>query len=180
MRSALAAIFLSLAVCASAPGAASGDEAVYVYQMGAGDRLKIVTFGEDKLTGEFVVNGEGVVSFPLVGDVPAKGRTVADFRADLVARLAREYLRNPSVTVDVVNFRPVFILGEVAKPGEFPYAEHMTVYTLVAKAGGFTYRANRKTAFIRGENQPGETTHVLSGSTPVRPGDTIRIGERYF
>jgi polysaccharide export outer membrane protein len=175
MRSTLAAIFLFVA-CASAAWAESG----YVYQMGAGDRLKIVTYGEEKLTGEFVVSGEGVVAFPLVGDVPARGRTVADFRADLVARLSREFLRNPSVTVDVVNFRPVYVLGEVAKPGEFPFAENMTVYTLVAKAGGFTYRANRRTVFIRREGQPVETAHMLSGTTVVRPGDTIRIGERYF
>lgn len=166
--------------CASGPAVTPLADKDYDYQLGAGDKLKVVVYGEDRLTGEFPVGTDGSVSFPLVGEVPAAGRTLDAFHADLVGRLAAKFLRDPSVTVEIENFRPVFILGEVTRPGEVPYAKGMTVNSLVAVAGGFTYRADRGRAMIRHEAEPAETSYRLTSDAAVRPGDTVRIGQRYF
>ncbi|WP_246156044.1 polysaccharide biosynthesis/export family protein [Sphingorhabdus profundilacus] len=152
----------------------------YVYRIGSGDRLKIQTFGESTLSGEFAVNAEGSIAFPLVGDVMAGGKTVTEFKEDLTNKLGSQYLRNPRISVEMVNFRPVYILGEVAKPGEFNYSERMSVFALVAKAGGFTYRANQSYAYIRREDETEEKAIKLTSATAVQPGDTVRIPDRVF
>jgi polysaccharide export outer membrane protein len=152
----------------------------FEYRLGAGDKVRVATYGEDRLTGEFTVNAAGAIAFPLLGTVPAAGRTVSQFTADLQGRLASQFMRNPQVTVEMINFRPVYILGEVQRPGEFPFAERMSVYALVAKAGGFTYRANQSYVFVRGEEETQEHAVRLSSATAVQPGDTIRIPERTF
>lgn len=152
----------------------------YQYRIGPGDRLKVATYGEERLSGEFTVNSAGMVAFPLVGDLPADGKTLTEFKEALQMQLGTAFLRNPQISVEMINFRPVYILGEVARPGEFGFAERMSVFALVAKAGGFTYRANRAFAFIRGENETEEKAVRLGSATAVQPGDTIRIPERTF
>ena len=152
----------------------------FVYRLGPGDRLRVTTYGEDRLTGEFVVNASGGVSFPLLGPVPATGRTVAEFHADLQGRLAAQYMRNPHVSVEMLNLRPVYILGEVQRPGEFAFADRMSIHALVAKAGGFTYRANQGYVLVRGEDEAEERAVRLTSATAVQPGDTIRVPERTF
>ncbi len=152
----------------------------YVYQIGPGDRVKVTTYGEDRLTGEFTVNSAGAISFPLLGTVPVAGKTLPEFNADLQQRLASGFMKNPQVAVEMLTFRPVYILGEVQRPGEFPYGERLSIYALVAKAGGFTYRANQKFAYVRGENETAERAVRLTSATAVQPGDTIRIPERTF
>ena len=152
----------------------------FEYRIGPGDRLRIATYGEDRLTGEFTVTAQGAIAFPLLGEVSAQGQTLSQFTEALRRRLGSEYMRNPQVSVEMVNFRPVYILGEVPRPGEFPYGERMSVYALVAKAGGFTYRANQAYALIRSENETAERAIRLSSATAVQPGDTIRIPERTF
>ena len=171
-----------LAVSACTPGNLAERPSVgsFEYRIGAGDHVKVTTYGEDRLTGEFTVNSAGVISFPLLGNVPAAGKTLAEFNAELQRRLGSEFMKNPQVSVEMVNFRPVYILGEVQKPGEFAFGERMSIYALVAKAGGFTYRANQKYAYVRGENDTVERAVRLSSATAVQPGDTIRIPERTF
>jgi polysaccharide export outer membrane protein len=152
----------------------------YVYRIGSGDRLKIVTFGEPTLSGEFAVNADGVIAFPLVGDLPAGGMTVTEFKDYLLNQLGTQYLRNPQIAVEMVNFRPVFILGEGVKPGEFSYSERMSVFGLVAKAGGFTYRADQAFVYIRREDEIEEKAIKLTSATAVQPGDTVRVPDRIF
>jgi polysaccharide export outer membrane protein len=173
---------LVVAVCACAPKNLTTRESVggYEYRIGPGDRLKVTTYNEQRLSGEFAVGANGAVSFPLAGDIAAKGKTVGEFRDELERRLGSEFLRNPRVAVEVLNFRPVYILGEIAKPGEFPYADRMSIFALVAKAGGFTYRANKSFAYIRREDETEEKAVRLTSATAVFPGDTIRIPERTF
>lgn len=180
MRRVLLSLLLALAACTPTHLVERPSVDSYQYTLGSGDRLKIVTYGEERLTGEFAVNGEGQVSFPLLGEVQARGRTLAQFKADLIGRLSANLLRNPQVAVEMLNLRPVYVLGEVARPGEFPFAEHMTVYALVAKAGGFTYRANRAFAYVTAEGDDNERATRLTSSTAVHPGDTIRIPDRTF
>jgi len=173
-------LMLAIPLIPGVAGPAAAADAPYVYRLGPGDKLQITTYGEDRLTGTFTVNSEGVVVFPLIGDVPARGLTLGEFRKQIVDALAARFIRNPSVAIEILNYRTVFVLGEIARAGEFPYSDGLTVYQVVARAGGFTFRANKRRVFIRHEGESGETAVPLTPATPVRPGDTIRIGARYF
>lgn len=178
---ALVTALLMCAGCAqSVPLSPAPSVSGYAYRVGAGDRLRVMTFGEPSLSGEFAVNGAGRIAFPLLGEVEAGGKTIAEVREALREGLATSYLRNPNMTVEVINFRPVFVLGEVAKPGEFAFTERLTAYALIAKAGGFTYRADKRRIFVRHEDSPEERAYALTSDLVVQPGDTIRVGERYF
>src|SRR5215475_1323188 len=112
------------------------------YALGPGDQVRIITFGEDNLTGEFRVNDTGNIALPLTGAVHAAGLSSDELESAVGAALRRAKLvRNPSVAVEVIAYRPIYVLGEVNKPGQYPYQPGMTVVTAVAVAGGFTYRA---------------------------------------
>jgi protein involved in polysaccharide export with SLBB domain len=150
------------------------------YHLGAGDQVRVIVFGEEALSGEFVIDGTGTVSLPLVGQVRAGGNTVREFERAVEARLSEGYLNDPRVSVEVLNFRPFYILGEVEESGEYPYTEELTVMNAVATAGGFSYRANTRTVFIKHAGQSAEREYPLTSQTPVQPGDTVRIAERYF
>lgn len=173
---AAAAKSTAVQVRSGAPPASSTQ----VYRIAVGDKVKINTFGEDRFSGEFLVHRDGKITFPLFGEIPVFGLTPSQLASAISRKLAPDYLRDPRVTAEVIGFRPVYILGEVARPGEYPYAEGMTMYALIAQAGGFSYRANRKRAFVRHEYEAVEQRLDLHSSTPVRPGDTIRIGQRIF
>ena len=149
------------------------------YRLGSGDQLRITVFGETELTGLFQVGSQGTIAYPLVGDVQAAGLTVLEFTESLQVAL-REFVRQPNVSIEVANYRPFFILGEVQRPGTYPYSASLTVLNAVATAGGFTYRANRGRIFIRHANEPTEHVYPLTITTPVLPGDTVRVGERLF
>ena len=180
IRYCLTFLLLILGGCASVVTSQGVQVSDYVYKIGTGDKLSIKVYGEEALSRDYAVSSNGMIAFPLVGDVPASGKTLTEFRDELGGRLGSQYLRNPQVTVEIVNFRPVFILGEVSRPGEFGYSERMSVFALVAKAGGFTYRANQGYVFIRHESETGERAIKLSSATAVQPGDTVRIPERIF
>ena len=151
------------------------------YKLGAGDKVRIIVFGEGDLTGEFAVpGGAGTIAFPLIGDIQAGGLTVGQLQDQLVLKLKDGYLKEPHVSIEVLNYRPFYILGEVTKPGEYPYTNGLTVLNAVATANGFTYRADTRHVFIKRASDPIEHEYSLSNSTPVQPGDTIRIRERFF
>jgi protein involved in polysaccharide export with SLBB domain len=165
-------------VAASAPGGPIVDQG---YRLGAGDKVRIIVFGEDSLTGEYLVpGGAGKISFPLVGDITAGGLTVGELATELETALRDGFLKQPRVSIEVLEYRPFFILGEVMKPGEYPYTNGLTVLNAVATANGFTYRADTHKVYIRRANSTLEQQYQLTTSTPVEPGDTIRIGERFF
>ena len=150
------------------------------YRLGTGDKLRIIVFGETSLSGEFVISDTGEVAFPLIGNVRAAGLSVQQFEDGLRARLADGYLRDPRVSAEVENYRPFYILGEVQKPGEYPYTTGLTVMNAVATAGGFSYRANTKIIVMRHAGGAKELPMRLTAVTPVAPGDTIVIKERFF
>jgi len=149
------------------------------YRLGPGDQLRITVFNEADLTGEFVVGSQGTIAYPLVGEVRAQNLTVPEFSTALQAAL-QAYVRQPNVSIAVTNYRPFFILGEVQRPGTYEFSTNLTVLNAVATAGGFTYRANRRRVYIRHANEAEEHAYPLTISTPVMPGDTVRIGERLF
>lgn len=151
-----------------------------VYQLGTGDRLRVTVFGEASLTGEYAVGASGALSLPLIGDVPALGLSPADLERAITTRYAAGFLNQPRVSIEVLTYRPFFILGEVNKPGEYPYSSGLTVLNAVALAGGFTYRANQRQVYLKHAGEDREQPVTLTTAVPVNPGDTVRIGERYF
>ena len=152
------------------------------YTLGTGDKVRISVFGEDRLTGEYVVTGGGNISFPLIGNVPAKGISLEKLQETIQTRLASGYVRDPKVSAEVLNYRPYYIFGEINKPGEYPYTIGLTVQQAVAMAGGFSYRANTERVFIKQAMETIEKPVRIKKTDPVsvNPGDTIRIGERFF
>jgi polysaccharide export outer membrane protein len=149
------------------------------YRLGIGDKLKLVVFGEENLSGQFEVNALGQVALPLVGEVPAKGLAIAEFRDAVARRLSDGYLKNPRVTVEVLNYRSIFVHGEVKTGGEFQYKNGLKLRDAIAMAGGYTYRANQDHLFLVREGEQ-EMRLALPSDVPVLPGDNIRIPERFF
>jgi protein involved in polysaccharide export with SLBB domain len=150
------------------------------YRLGINDKVRLLVFDESELSGEFAVNSNGALSLPLIGDVPAAGKTASEVRQVIEQRLASGYLVNPRVSLEVRDFQPFYILGEVNKPGEYPYSDGLTVQQAVATAQGYTYRAEKKRVFIKKNGETREEEIRLSADTKISPGDTIRVGERYF
>ncbi|PZQ23286.1 MAG: polysaccharide biosynthesis protein [Sphingopyxis macrogoltabida] len=174
---------LMLSGCAGqAPLAGTGaaPPPAAAFSLSPGDKVKIATYGEETLTGDFEVSPAGTIAFPLIGDIQAAGLQTAELSKAIEARLLDGYLLDPKVSVEVANFRPIYILGEVNKPGEYPYTQGLTIRGAVAKADGFTYRANEKRVFLKRAGEAGEQAYPLTADFPVLPGDTIRFGERYF
>jgi protein involved in polysaccharide export with SLBB domain len=161
-----------------APATLSGGIPIYV--LAPDDKLRISVYGEEKLAGEFMVGSDGSIAFPLVGTIGAAGLTVTDLQAKIAHELGAVYMNNPRVTVDIMEYRPIYVLGEVNKAGQFPYRVGMTVNAAVATAGGFTYRANQKIVAVQHYDEVGEKRYQLTSDVLVRPGDTIRILERFF
>lgn len=150
------------------------------YRLGVADKVRILVFNEPTLSGEFLVGASGALSLPLIGEVPAGGDTSRALSRRIEAKLADGYLRDPKVSVEVLTFRPFYILGEVNKPGEYPYSTSLNVLNAVATAGGFTYRADKRHVYVKAVGDTAERKEDLSPTIAVEPGETIRIGERYF
>jgi len=150
------------------------------YQLDAGDRLRIVVYGQEGLTNTYAISASGTITMPLIGNVPARGRTPAGLAADITARLRNGFIREPSVAVEVEAYRPFFILGEVAAPGQYPYVPNMSVESAVAIAGGFAPRAVRDRVTLTHSDERGALRAVVPLGTPLSPGDTVMVGERWF
>lgn len=180
----LCAALLAVPACAPPPApalaAADAPGAVDVYTLGPGDKLRVTVFNETSLSGEFQVNAAGIVSMPLIGTIRAAGLSQQQLEQEIGVKLAAGYVRDPRVNVEVLNHRPFYILGEVAKPGEYPYRSGMNVMSAVAVAGGFTYRASDKTVYIRRAGTAEDHSYPLTTTTMVRPGDIVRVPERLF
>lgn len=181
-------LLLTVSACQSVPTtvqAAPGEQAAQqqafgAYALGNGDQLRITVFGQPDLSGQFEVDGTGSISMPLIGQVEALGLTTPELEKRIVTMLEGDYILNPRVSAEVINYRPFYVLGEVNRPGEYPYTSGLTVLNAVASAGGFTYRANKKIVYIKSVDSSAEQAFELTTSTTVRPGDTLRIGERIF
>ncbi|WP_424628643.1 polysaccharide biosynthesis/export family protein [Bradyrhizobium sp. SYSU BS000235] len=150
------------------------------YRLDAGDRLRIVVYGQEGLTNTYTVDAGGAITMPLIGGVSARGLTPAELAAAVTARLKKNYLREPYVAAEVETYRPFFILGEVTAPGQYPYVPNMTVESAVAIAGGFTPRAQRDSMALTRTGGAGTQRATVPPATYLKPGDTIVIGERWF
>lgn len=147
----------------------------------AGDRIKINVYGEDALTGDYDISPSGYVTMPLIGAIRAAGRTQAELGRDIANKYrSGGLLQDPKVTVAVVQFRPFYVLGEAASPGEYPFRSGLTVHAAVAMAGGFTYRASKSFVLIRHAEDEVWKEYPLTEPVVIAPGDLIRVPERYF
>jgi polysaccharide export outer membrane protein len=150
------------------------------YKLGAGDKLEIKIFGTDDMSGEYTINGAGFISIPLIGNIQAKNLTIETLQKALVDKLKPDYLLNPRLNIQVLNYRPFYILGEVESPASYPYVDGMTYLNAVAIAGGFTYRAKTQYVFVIRSNDPSQTEIEIPTDKIVLPGDIIRVDERLF
>ena len=141
---------------AAAGGGSPGDS----NKLGPNDRLVITVFGQPTLTGEYTLDGNGVLAFPLIGNVPANGSTTSELQQKIAAKLNPEYLINPSVSAEIVNCRPFYVIGEVQKPGNYPYVTDMTAVNAIAMAGGFTRRARQNDIHVRRFDKDGKMVRI--------------------
>jgi polysaccharide export outer membrane protein len=160
------------------PAAVTYEEGPYT--LDSGDKLRIVVFGQDQLSNNYIVDAEGRISMPLIGEVNARGLTPAQLGGAISGKLKQSYIREPSVAVEIETYRPFFVLGEVAFPGQYPYVPNMTVENAIAIAGGFTPRASKDKVTVTRKMQGQAMRITLPMRTPVRPGDTIEVSERWF
>jgi polysaccharide export outer membrane protein len=164
-------------VYAAAPTPVRYDSA---YRLDAGDKLRVVVFGQEGLTNSYAIDAGGSITMPLIGSVPARGRTPAALAAEITGKLRNGYIRDPSVAVEIESYRPFFILGEVAAPGQYPYVPNMSVESAVAIAGGFSPRARRDQVTLTHTDGSGVSRYVVPLGTALGPGDTVLVGERWF
>ncbi len=170
--------YIQLSSAPAAIEAAPDDEQPYL--LDAGDRVRVFVYGQPNLTRTYPIDGAGFISMPLIGSVKARGMTTYDLGTNITSLLGIDYVRDPQVAVEVVNYRPVFVIGEVRNAGQFGFQPGMTVETAVAVAGGYGPRADQR-SFVITRTIDGIPAEIeASPFERVRPGDTIRVTERFF
>ena len=166
--------FLAFALAASSSVTIAQDGGA----LAAGDKVRVTVFGEEDLSGEFEVDAAGQISLPLIGKVAAAGGGTDELEASIVTALLDGYLWHPRVSVEILSFRSIFVMGEVNDPGSYPYSVGLTALKAIVLAGGFTYRAKKNVLFITRDSESGE--QEIRVDNLVLPGDTIRVKERFF
>lgn len=164
----------------AAPAKAPAAPIENSYALGSGDKVRVIVFGEEDLSGEFVVDDTGFVSLPLIGQIAATGRTVRQLEQDIAAKLGAQYLKDPRVSIEVLGYRPFYIIGEVNKPGEYPFVAGMSVLNAVAVAGGYSTRANESSVYIKRKAAAEEEKFPADATTKLEPGDIVNVVERWF
>ena len=148
------------------------------YRLDSGDRLRVTVFEQASLSNTYTVDQSGHITMPLIGPVPARGRTTQELAGSVAAALARGYLRNPDVSVEIDTYRPFFVMGEVRNPGQYASVTGLTAQTAIAIAGGFTARADERTVEITRQINGEVVVGRVPITDPVRPGDVIRVYQR--
>jgi protein involved in polysaccharide export with SLBB domain len=176
-----------LLICGCAGNSLSEDEqkslaaaAIAPAKLRPGDKIRITVFGEDKLSGDYQIDQSGQISLPLAGTITALGLTQAELEQALAKKFRSQYLKDPKVTVTVATLEPFYLMGEVQKPGQYPYQSGLNVLTALAIGGGPTYRASRSAVQIQRRGETSMREYPISTSVPVLPGDVIKVPERYF
>lgn len=151
------------------------------FRLGSGDHIRVTVFGADQISGEYAVDLSGSVAIPLAGIVPAQGLTPPELASNIAARLHEQHMvENAQVSIEVISTRPIYVLGEVGKPGEYPFHAGLNVVSAVATAGGFNYRANQDYVFVRRAGQGDEIKVPFDSAAALYPGDIVRIPSRNF
>jgi polysaccharide export outer membrane protein len=137
-------------------------------------------YGQEGLTNSYAIGAGGSITMPLIGSVTARGRTASSLASEITAKLRNGFIRDPSVAVEIEAYRPFFILGEVAAPGQYPYVPNLSVESAVAIAGGFSARARRDSVTLTHADASGTVRTIVPLGTPINPGDTVLVSERWF
>jgi len=159
-------------------GAAKSEGGTYT--LDAGDKVRVMVFGQDTLSNSYTVDASGRITMPLIGAVSARGLTPTQLSGAIASQLKQSFIRDPSVAVEIEVYRPFFVLGEVTYPGQYPYVPNMTVENAIAIAGGFTPRASKNSVTVRRMAQGDPISHDRPLQYPLRPGDTVTVSERWF
>jgi polysaccharide export outer membrane protein len=159
-------------------GAAKSESGTYT--LDAGDKVRVMVFGQDTLSNSYTVDASGRITMPLIGGVTARGLTPTQLSGTIASQLKQSFIRDPSVAVEIEVYRPFFVLGEVTYPGQYPYVPNMTVENAIAIAGGFTPRASKNSVTVRRMAQGDPVSHDRPLQYPLRPGDTVTVSERWF
>jgi polysaccharide export outer membrane protein len=150
------------------------------YLLDTGDKLRVFVYGQPNLSRGYTVDHDGFITVPLIGAVKARGLTTRKLEGVIRSRLATDYVRDPQVTVDILQNRPFFIHGEVRNAGQFPYVSGMTIETAIAIAGGLSDRAStRRFRITRRTNGFVEQIEAPADYV-VKPGDTVFVYERFL
>jgi polysaccharide export outer membrane protein len=174
---------ISSGACAGepAPRFVSGTHAAdALYRLGTGDKVRVIVFDETDLGGEFQIDDGGYIRLPLIGQLKAVGYSPRDLETQIAAALADGYLNAPRVSVEVTEYRPFYIIGEVNKPGQYAYVNDMTALNAVALGGGYTGKASVSSVYIRHEGEPEEHQFPVDASTKIHPGDVVRVPQTAF
>jgi polysaccharide export outer membrane protein len=150
------------------------------YTLDAGDKVRVVVFGQDNLSNSYTVDAAGHVTLPLIGAVRARGSSTQQLADAIASQLKQSYIREPSVAVEVEAYRPFFVLGEVTYPGQYPFVPDMTVEKAISIAGGFTPRAYKDPVTVTRKTNGVSARRALPVQSRVRPGDVITVSERWF
>ena len=151
-----------------------------IYSLDSGDLVRVTVFGEPDLSGEFSIDAQGKLNLALIGPVFVRGMTTSQARTAIHDAYLDGYLRHPDIAVDVVAFRPFFIVGEVNQPGSYSFVPGMNVLNAIAIGGGMTYRGDEDDIEILRGNDTARVSIPANLATIVMPGDIVRIAERYF
>jgi len=178
-------IFMLLMVGVNSPpirafDAPSQAQAQTEYILGAGDKVRVTVFRNDDLSGESEVDPSGMITLPLIQQIPAAGKTIPELESEIKKRLAPDYVKNPSLSIEVLNYRPFYIIGEVKNPGSYPFVANMTVVNAIALAGGYTYRANKDEVILIRAIDSTRKPVPAARTDIVLPGDVIEVKERLF
>lgn len=151
------------------------------YKLGAGDKIRVVVLADPEFSGDYEVDASGNISVRMVGRLPVLGMTTGELEAALTERYrSGGYLRNPKLSVELLLARPFYVLGEVIKPGFFPYIAGLTVAQAIAIAGGYTRRASTSRMKIKRFGSPAGSEEPVTEDSVVNPGDILRVPERFF
>lgn len=174
------ALMLPLAGCASTRPATYLVETKGPYQLDTGDAVRVTVYGDAELSSTYRVDDSGSVSFPLVGPVQVRGTTTQGAAGRLAAALANGYMRNPDVAVEVAEYRPFFIQGEIRNAGQFQYVYGMTARAAISTSGGFTDTADRNRVVVYRRQGDQMIKGTVDLDFPIYPGDTVVVLERWF
>jgi hypothetical protein len=181
------AFLLTLTNCGADLNPGAGNDPLHTASLStelprlqAGEKIRVTVYGEASLSGDYQIDPEGFITLPLMGTVKAAGYTRSELEIELAKDLKGEYLRNPKVTVSVIEFRPLYILGEVEKPGAYPYSVGLDPMSVIALAGGPTYRASRSTILVRHPGESAMREYPQTSMIAIMPGDIIKVPQRYF
>ncbi|HEY6578419.1 MAG TPA: polysaccharide biosynthesis/export family protein [Rhizomicrobium sp.] len=151
-----------------------------LYRLGTGDKVRVIVFGEDDLGGEFQIDEGGFIRLPLLGQLKAAGLSARELETRIAAALADGYLNEPRISVEVTDYRPFYIIGEINKPGQYPYVNHMTAPNAIALAGGYTVKASDSWIYLRRNGEKDEERLPADAMTAIGPGDVVRVPPTAF